>query len=371
MSTTLTHTGLPEGRSRFDLLGLFETVAKPHFKLSKTASALIRHYILKTSDEDYGRGRVCTVWGQVCNTARSLNLTPRSINEAERELERNGFIRRTTGVNGARSGKRCEGKVIWASGINLAPMIERYRELQAEAEAIRLRNTALDQCKSEIRQINKQIREGGTEALRLRADVILPDGRTARINELERLEDIRDALAAMLAELSFAPRAQKTSDASEENCAPTYTENDYKISCSGAPAANRPEAHTPELQITPKLAVSLASESFRQTLDMFGGLNWPNIVEASYAMALSIGIDRRSWGLACERFGRERAALCVIVIERNASLHSSHRYHARQPQKCLAGMMRKEVAGNLNMTGLIRAMLAQRPIAEPKGRAFK
>jgi len=350
MSTTLTHKGLPDGWSRFDLLGLFETVAKPQFKLSKTASALVRHYILKTSDEDYRRGRVCAVWGQVCNTARSLNLTPRSINEAERELEGKGFILRTTGVNGARTGKRCNGRVIWASGINLAPLIERCHELQAEAEAIRLRNVAVDQCKAEIRQINKQIRESGEAGLRAQADTILPEGRTARINELERLEQIRDALAAMLAELDCSSRAQKTSDASEENCAPHIPKQDYKNSCSKTPAA--PEA----LQVSAGQAVTLASSAYREALAMYGGASWRGLVSTSEAMCAVMGIDRRTWGAACSLFGRERAALLVLLIERNAGRPPYHAYHVRSPDACLAGMMRELGRGSFNLKGLIAGM---------------
>lgn len=82
MSITLTHSGLPDGCSRFELLSAFEAVAKIHYRLSRTAIALVRHYVLKTSDEDYLRGRICAVWGQVCRTARALSLSPRSINSA-------------------------------------------------------------------------------------------------------------------------------------------------------------------------------------------------------------------------------------------------------------------------------------------------
>jgi len=112
MSIALTHDGLPENCGRFDLLSVFEQVAKSHYRLSKTAIALVRHYVLRTSDEDYRKGRVCAVWSQVATTARAIGLTPRSINGAERELEDAGFLIRSTGSNGARYGERRDGRVI-------------------------------------------------------------------------------------------------------------------------------------------------------------------------------------------------------------------------------------------------------------------
>ena len=80
MSTTLAHNGLPSGMNRFDLLRLFEQVARPGFGLSSTAVVLVRHYVLKTMDADYHSGRICAVWTQACRFAEALGLTPHSIN---------------------------------------------------------------------------------------------------------------------------------------------------------------------------------------------------------------------------------------------------------------------------------------------------
>jgi hypothetical protein len=55
------------------------------------------------------------------------------------------------------------------------------------------------------RQLGQRIREAGDEALRERAETILPDGRTARITSIDRLIAIREALSAMLAAIESAP----------------------------------------------------------------------------------------------------------------------------------------------------------------------
>ena len=156
MSTTLSHRGLPKGTTRFDLLRLFEQVARPGFGLSSTTVSLVRHYVLKTLDADYRPGRICAVWTEACRLAEAIGLTPRSVNSAERELERSGFIVRTSGINGGRTGDRHNGVIAWAAGINLAPLIERFAELKAKAEVLQFQARAIGQCRAEIRQLSKR-----------------------------------------------------------------------------------------------------------------------------------------------------------------------------------------------------------------------
>ena len=143
MSTTLSHRGLPPRVGRFELLRLFEQVARPGLGLSSATVALVRNYILRTMDGDYLSGRIGAMWTQACRFAEALGLTPRSINSAERGLEQAGFIVRNTGIKGERAGDRQVGIVVWAAGINLAPPVERFAELQAKAEALELQPRAI------------------------------------------------------------------------------------------------------------------------------------------------------------------------------------------------------------------------------------
>lgn len=352
MSTTLAHRGLPAGVGRFDLLRLFEQVARPGFGLSSTAVALVRHYVLKTMDGDYLSGRICAVWTQACRFAEALGLTPRSINSAERELEKAGFIVRNAGINGERAGDRQDGVVVWAAGINLAPLVERFVELQAKAEALELQARAIQQCRAEIRQLGQRIREAGDEALRERAETILPDGRTARITSIDRLIAIREALSTMLAAIESAPepdpRALKTSDAPEENCAPN-------IQNQNSPRKRTAPARDPLDRIRPATALLVATENYRGIVEALGGPTWPNLVEASWRSCGRLGIAQSIWGRACQQFGRERAALSVLLIDRNAELAPGHRYRVGSPARCLAGMVRRAGSSGVNLAGLFRA----------------
>ncbi|MBK6800254.1 MAG: hypothetical protein IPG83_01815 [Novosphingobium sp.] len=346
MSATLTHGGLPKGVRRVDLLSLVENLGKRGLGLSSTATRVLRHYVWRSRDDDYRAGRICAVWDRVCRTADDLDLCGRAINNAERELETKGLIARTTGGNGARSGLRSAGAIRWAAGINLAPLIERYAQLKAAREARSLEQQAVAECKAEIRRLRRLIREGAIPAMVERADAILPDGRVAPIHRIERLRAIQAGLQAVLAELSCEPRAMKTSDRPEENDRPNIQNHHSSRSCS----ERRSEA-----TIAPRLALELASEEYRLIASSHGDPGWPSLIEASRQTASWLGIGQRTWGKACAMLGRERAALCVLVIDRNVRLQSSHRYRARHAGKCLSGMVRRATSGGFKLDGLLRA----------------
>ncbi len=129
------HQGLPAGVRKTDLLALIENLGKHGLGVSSAAARLLRHYVWRSRDADYQPGRICAVWDRVSHSAEQLDLSTRSINEAERELESHGLIRRTTGNNGARVGQRAGEVIRWAAGVNLAPLIARYSALKVAWEA--------------------------------------------------------------------------------------------------------------------------------------------------------------------------------------------------------------------------------------------
>jgi hypothetical protein len=194
--------------------------------------------------------------------------------------------------------------------------------MQAKAEALELQARAIQQCRAEIRQLGQRIREAGDENLRQRAETILPDGRTARITSIDRLIAIREALSAMLAAIETAPepepRALKTSDAPEEN-APNIQDKNSSRRRTARPG-------DPLERIRPATALVVATESYRGIVEALGGPTWPNLVEASWRSCGRLGIAQSTWGRACQQFGRERAALSVLLIDRNAELPPGHRY---------------------------------------------
>ncbi|MFT3966664.1 MAG: helix-turn-helix domain-containing protein [Sphingobium sp.] len=252
---------LPIGIGRLDLLSVVESLGKRGTDLSSAAAQLLEHYIWRSRDSDYLSGRICAVWERVCRTADVLALSCRAINQAERELETKGFVVRTTGGNGARSGLRTDDQIRWAAGINLAPLIERYDELKATWDARCLQQRAVAECKAEIRRLRRLIRESGDTTGLARAEVILPDGRVAPINRMERLVAIRAGLEDLLADISAASRATFSSDRPEESGHPIIQAQDSSRSC---------KRNLPVPAIAAKVALSVASDDYRpwfKTLD--------------------------------------------------------------------------------------------------------
>jgi replication initiation protein RepC len=232
-------------------------------------------------------------------------------------------------------------------------LVNRYAELQAKAAALELQARAIQQCRAEIRQLGQRIREADDEDLRERAETILPDGRTARITSIERLIAIRDALSGMLVAIESAPnpehRALKTSDAPEENCSPNI--QNKKSSRRRTAQSDRDQLG----HVRPATALVVATESYRGIVEAIGGPTWPNLIEASWRSCGRLAISHSTWGKACQQFGRERAALSVLLIDRNAELPVGHRYRVLSPGRCLAGMVRRAGTAGVNLAGLFRA----------------
>jgi hypothetical protein len=99
----------------------------------------------------------------------------------------------------------------------------------------------------------------------------------------------------------------------------------------------------------------LATENYRGIVEALGGPTWPNLVEALWRSCCRLGIAQSTWGRACQQFGRERAALSVLQIDRNAELPQGHRYRVDSPERCLAGMVRRAGSAGVNLAGLFRA----------------
>ena len=357
MSTTLKHSGLTERLTRHEFANLIVRIGKK-LDLSKTAIAILSYYIKdRTFDDDYIANRICAVWPKVKDTAYNLGLSVKSVNNAERELEEKGFVVRTTGGNGYREGKRSndgDKRVEWAHGVNLAPTIERACELERKALALELEKNAIELVRSEIRHTNKLIRKATDPNLLARAKLILPNGRTARISEIARLKFFLGELRVVLDAINDEVGVPKSSDASEENDVPIYkTKLNKKFSTSN---------HEQFLEITPRLVMKIADEEFRQSVVNIGDKSWRGIVEIASQFAYCIGIDQKLWAIACGRLGRERAALCVIIIHRNYNLPSDDKFRAINPAACLGGMVRSVTSGKFDLSGLISFALSRNEI---------
>jgi replication initiation protein RepC len=349
MSITLTHGGLPSGIGRFALLDTFDAVARITFGISGTAIRLLRHHVSKCRDSDFLAGRICGTLEQPQQTAKLLGISTRVLNNAERELIAKGFVNRSATPHARREGRRSGDKIAYAAGINLAPLVDRYPELVALQSAQELQEEAQLQLRREIADIRGQIRASENIGRIEQAEDIIPRGRTSRITDIERLKSIKMDLEALLVCLQFPTGEQKSSDRTEENFSPNILEKDSSKNCSIGRRRNENSA------VTPEVAARLASEDYRTLLDANGGPTRTNLIETSSMACSWLGISQKVWGEACQQLGREQAALCVLVIDRNWRLPVEHRYRGRRPKACLQGIIGKG-RNQLNLRGFLRAI---------------
>jgi len=172
MSATLSHSGLPISINRSKFIG--------QIKLALKARGLTTSAIRYLSDH------------QVNDLADELTCSERTVHSIERDLVDARLVSRHPKANGRRDGLRdSEGDKILRKvfGINLAPIIEQAAQLLAEAEAIRSHKDAIDSCRSEIRVINRQIRQLNCPDALHEAQSILPEGRTVVVKNLVALEE--------------------------------------------------------------------------------------------------------------------------------------------------------------------------------------
>lgn len=341
MSASLAHGGLPPGVTHFSLADLIEKIAPGSCReerLSSTAVRVLKHYLLGCRSSDFEPGKICGVWEQPQTTAQTLRISTKVLHNAEAELERGGFIERTHVPHSRRTGQRRDGVIVSLAGISLRPLVDGYGRWKARLEAMELQRNAVAALRHELVMLARQIRKTQAEETVEVAERILPRGRVSRIESIEKLEALKASLEALLVQLDLPSGDTKSSVRTEEIFAPNIPIQDSSKHCIRAPAAQRDANQSAE--ITPAMAASLASEDYRVLLPSVRPPGWPDIVNASAIACLWHGISQPAWAAACDRMGRERAALSVLVIDRNARLPVEHRYRARSGRKCLAGLMR-------------------------------
>lgn len=143
---------------------------------------------------------------------------------------------------------------------------------------------------------------------------------------MTQLEAIRSALQAVEKAIVTPSGSAKFPGQSEENSRPIIQTQESKLLYAPVCAPN---------EISIRQVMNVATEEVCEAVAMFGDYSWRGIVETAYQIGLTIGINERAWQTACASVGRERAALCVILIHRNQDLPIGHPYRAKIPVACL------------------------------------
>jgi len=379
MNASLIHGGLPDGVSQFRLCDLIDKISRGSCKAERiptTAVRLLRYYVLASRPADFEAGRICGVYEQPQTTAAALGISTKVLHNAEAHLRDAGFIERTHSPHARRSGKRHNGVIVALAGISLKPLIDGWAKWHARREAMELQAKALFCLKQEIAALNRQVRCSGNPDAIERAGDVLPRGRVSRIDDPEKLGSIRDALQAILVLLEVPSGATRSSDRTEEIVTPNVPESNSfqtrRLWKTDAEPSDR------SAKITPAMAASVASENYRSLLPQDRAPTWRDLLDTSAIVCRWHGVSEAAFAQACERLGREGAAVAVIVVDRNAHLPQGHRYRARSAPKCLAGLSRNASG----LTSMLQAMKSYRedryadcgsapePVADSEGRTL-
>lgn len=337
MSAVLAHEGLPAGIGRNRLRQIAGEICTEVLCLPTLAAAYLDHIIGCTQDRDYEPGRICGAWPSPHQIGKRLGRSVRQINEIEKLLEDADLICRTNGRS-SRCGER-RGLILWLCGINLAPLISRAGELAAKLEEYRraeaLKEEALRAERARIREMRRAIREADIDSVQREADTVSNGGRTSRIDDIERLREMADALQAIVDFVAAPSGERKSAHRSAENRAPNTIPQSTPESCR-APVAPSPASNA----VTLRQALLVATPHYRERFAMHGKSTWRALEDTSRQVALDHGIRAGSWQKMCRRWSPEAAALSVLLIDRNAHLPDGHRYRAGHFGKCFAGLSR-------------------------------
>lgn len=341
MSTARTHPGLPDGVTPYDLIDVLEKL-RSRLGLRDEDIAYLRCAFRLVRAEDFLPGRICAFWERVAGLADRLGVNVRRITRIETRLEGCGLIQRTGATNGRRFGRRAEdGRILSAGGINLAPMIERAGELLTHLRCVVNDTERLKRDRQRANDLIRQIRSLPVSDALAAARTVFPRLRPSEVQDTEKLAAIIDALEAIVTDFP-GDIGQTVVTAPSDTSVRPDTNRERKIkTCSAANAIKSREMH-----ITPVQVRDLASAELREAIELYQEADeedrtpsWRCIVLATRERAMMLGLSGADWDTARDRLGEIRVALCLLIVDRNATRDG--RFKVRDTIAAFVGLVRK------------------------------
>lgn len=351
----LAHAGLPDGLKPLAITDMLEPL-RGQLGLRDEDLAYMRYMLRRLRADDFRPGRICAVWESVTSISDQLGLPPRQINRIEHRLIRAGLIARTTTGKSGRFGRRNEtGEIVYASGINFAPLIERATELLEHHRAVKLAADQLKDARQALAGLIGEIRALECIDAIEAAKTALPRLRPSEVNDLEKLATIITALETVLEDFQDLTGRTVLSDRSDSLVRPnTKTENNTKTCTS----AEKKKCATENVRTTPDQVAVLATTDFAEILEMYRAglepskpLSWQIIAIAAREYALLKGVSGATWANCCDQLGEQRASLCLLLADRNAQ--RSDGFRVNNTAAAFIGMVRAETKGKAIIEGLI------------------
>lgn len=390
--------GLPEGMTRWRLAAALRAAAAT-LGLGPSMLHLLEHYIDLSRDPDWQAGSEPVITRPLIEIAEALGRSERQIRNIEHALAARGLLAWRDGGNCRRHGRRDHrtGRLLWAYGPTLAPLGARAAEILALAEASRAAagearrlRLGLSALRRRVVALGLSAETQGDHQRAADAEAVLAE-HPARHQAGESLDSLRRRHAALSMAADRLAGDRVAGDALPDPAAeqPTATP------AARAEIRNRPlpdtdsdqamngysrrsetgKGHRWAIQEKPSggttpdtvplwLATRCAGPTLREALGT-GEPGWPALVEAARDTSRLIGIDETGWGHACHVLGRERAALCILILERRLTAPGGG---IRRPRAYLDAMVQRGTQQTLRLGPSLRA-LARDPATAPPGQA--
>ncbi|MDM7255771.1 MAG: helix-turn-helix domain-containing protein [Paracoccus sp. (in: a-proteobacteria)] len=355
MTQPLTHRGLPDGLTPWKFFELI-TDARRHLGLSKGAIAYLKVAFSSVLEGDFLPGRVCAFWSAIPTIAATAQLDRRQVERIEAELTDGAYLVKTCRPRCRRTGTRRNGVICDEFGINLAPLIDRAAEICAAARKARFEREDQKRLSRHINGLFADIRNLGDPDANASAEEILPGRRPSKIGSYTRLKAIAAALETVLADFSVDDSPGEMPDQCDISPAP-YTKTEKNIKTCRAAKRSAPTA------TTPAQVWLLASAEMRKAIEFYASANsvnalpdWNAVISAARERGAMLGISRRDWQRRCDQIGAVRAALCLVVADRNQS--RTDRFRVRDVTGAFIGIARREYLQTAVLDRLLGELIA-------------
>ena len=395
--------GLPEGRTKFDLLKLVKRAGR-EVGFTDRMIQLLEYYLLFTQDRDWTEGQRPIVYQSLYKTALDFGVGERQIQKLEQSLFEVGAITWNDSGNHKRYGARDQdtGEIMFAFGVDLSPLAALYEVLEQKFHEKKLRDAAWMEQKRQISWYRAQIRALIAECAEreisskdllegyytLYEDIAIP---IRTYMPLERLLEISrehinlyEKVEMALSQADKVQMLKESTSRDDQKDAHIYSTNQNQSDKSdysnrsgnslqkGVAAfsddngqdceegkddknARKTDISANLNNITWKQVLNACSDRFKENIPIHNRpLDWSDLIEAANSLLPELGIHKSAWWEACRVLGRHGAAICVMVIDQKAQ---SSENSVRNPGGYLREMTARAEKGELNLQGSVFGLL--------------
>ncbi|WP_299749935.1 replication initiation protein RepC [uncultured Tateyamaria sp.] len=378
---------LPQGFSRRDVIALMADIGRDIGLGPRLTDILTRLIGCTEADAWLDPNKEPIFYGRQESFAQKLGISTRQLRTHEQTLLKHGLMERRTAANGSRHGST-------GLGLVLTPIIERFTDLLNVREARNARYARMKTLKATRSVRWATFRD---ELARLSPDDLSHPNVQSMIEERATWPRTDALLSMSEARLSQHIQAATSlctqlsewiENHADSSCEPVETfrffiqediqeihseicnasDNNRSAGKLAQPNYSTPEPNGPvdykEKEFEAETlalqglfsgrygldhAVSLASEEFKYEMQVRNDERSEYaFVEAANSRIAPLGINITAWAAACDRMGRVRAALCVMLLDANRDHPTAP---VMNPGGALRGMIKAHNRGKLNLIG--------------------